>query len=169
MVIGSEGLAGLPQTVVPSGTLVVTTEPAPTTAFFPISTSGGITEWAPIDARCLTIVLRSFQSPFTRGCLSFVKVTFSPKNTSSSIMTPLGIWTWGLILQSSPKASQNPRHQVRCGRRHKGSRSLRQFLNLQFSSHPSQATDCQAAMNFQCSSTQAPHAVCLRKHTQGPL
>ena len=48
--------AGFPMTVAPSGTFLVTTDPAPTVACFPMMTPGRMTAPAPIDAPCFTTV-----------------------------------------------------------------------------------------------------------------
>src|SRR2546425_120489 len=54
--------AGLPATMLPAGTSLVTTLPAPTMAPSPISTPHRIVEPEPIDALLRTIVGTTFQS-----------------------------------------------------------------------------------------------------------
>src|SRR5665647_3050569 len=88
--------------IAPSGTSLVTTEPAPTSASFPTVTPGKITQPAPREAPDFTLILRRTQSPLTLGYLSLVNVTLGPTKTLSSIVTPVGIKTKGLILQLSP-------------------------------------------------------------------
>ena len=64
--------AGFPATIAFAGTSFVTTLPAPTIAFSPITTFGRIVEPEPIDARDFTRVFSTFQSCSVCNCPSSV-------------------------------------------------------------------------------------------------
>src|ERR1035437_9476120 len=89
--------AGFPATMASSGTLRVTTLPAPTIARLPTTRLGRMVDPDPIDAPLWIIVCSTFQSAsvcgaplsvVARGKVSFMKVTPCPTKTSSSIITP---------------------------------------------------------------------------------
>src|SRR5580765_2926530 len=95
--------AGLPATIVAGGTLRVTTLPAPTIAFSPISMPHRIVAPEPIVAPRRTIVGTIVQSPspcssprsFTaRGKRSLMNITPCPTKTWSSISTPSQMKVW---------------------------------------------------------------------------
>ena len=62
MVMYRKSLAGLPATMALAGTSRVTTLPAPTMAFSPMTTFERIVDPDPIDAPFLTMVASTFQS-----------------------------------------------------------------------------------------------------------
>ena len=87
--------AGFPATTPFSGTFFVTTDPAPTRAFFPIIIPGRIVEFAPILAPCLISgPLRFFFTSGDRGYFAFVRTTLGPIHESSSNTEYSGIKTW---------------------------------------------------------------------------
>src|SRR5580700_9172346 len=103
--------AGLPATIVFGGTSRVTTLPAPTIAFSPITTLERIVAPDPIEAPFFTSVSSTFQScsvcklppsAVARGNVSLTNVTPCPMNTSSSIVTPSHTKVWLETLQFFP-------------------------------------------------------------------
>src|SRR5207245_10120657 len=93
---------GLPTRPAVRGISLVTSEPDPISAFSPIVTPGFMVHPAPMDANLLIRVFNRDQSPLLLGYLSLVKVTWGPMKTPSSIVTPVGMKTNGLILHLSP-------------------------------------------------------------------
>src|ERR1700731_684863 len=100
---GRKIFAGLPATIVLGGTSRVTTLPAPTIAFSPITTLDRIVAPDPIEAPFFTSVNSTFQScsvcrlppsAVARGNVSLTNVTPCPMNTSSSIVTPSHTKVW---------------------------------------------------------------------------
>lgn len=103
--------AGFPYAVELSGTSLVTTDPAPITAFFPIRTPHRTVTLVPMDAPSSTTVFTTFQSasvcnsPETlvaRGNLSLMNETLCPIKTLSFIVTPSQMKVCEEILQLLP-------------------------------------------------------------------
>ena len=83
--------AGFPTNKAKSGTLLVTTAPAPIKAYSPISWPHTIVAFAPIEAPLPTWVRAYSLFLFTaeRGLITFVKTQEGPKNTSLPQVTPV--------------------------------------------------------------------------------
>ena len=95
--------AGLPTTIAFGGTGRVTTAPAPTIALRPTLMPGSSVAPAPIDAPRQTRVSRKRSGCcLLRGKRSFVKLTFGPMKTSSSMRVPFQSCTPLLIVTRSP-------------------------------------------------------------------
>jgi len=78
--------AGIPPTIVLSGTSLETTAPAATMAFSPMVTPGKIVALAPIHAFFLMWIgfpMSPFLCSGSKGRLSVIKLTFGPIKTSS--------------------------------------------------------------------------------------
>jgi len=94
-----------------AGTFFVTTLPAPTRAFLPMTTLERIVDPDPMEAPFFTSVGSTFQSAsvcnfpsfaVARGKESLINVTLCPMKTLSSMVTPSQMKVWLDILQFLP-------------------------------------------------------------------